>query len=86
MTTSNITISTSWVQIASTADTDMLATFDTTVIMEVATTAANSAPTVQGHKLSSDSAITRSVIGSGYVWAKLVKGSYPSSITLIVSK
>ena len=86
MPTSNITITGSWTQLATDTNTDLLATFDENIAVEVASTATNTAPTVTGHRLSNQSAITRAVIGSGYVWARTAAGSVPSQISVIVSK
>jgi hypothetical protein len=85
MSTINTPITASWTKIAETADSAFLVTWNAPVTVEVATTTANSAPTVEGHLLNNDSAITRDVIGVGYVWAKL-RGSVPSTVRLVVSK
>lgn len=86
MTTYNITVTNTWTQLATTSDTDLLVTFDAPVTIEVATTTANSVPTVKGHLLTREDQVTRAAIGSGYVWARVVAGSVPSSIVSIVSK
>lgn len=86
MTTLNTSISRTWTKVAETADLDMLLTYDYPVSIEVATTTTDTAPTVVGHTLNRESAITRSVIGTGYVWARTAVGSIPATITLIISK
>lgn len=86
MTTFNIAVASAWVKIADTTNTDLLVTFDTPVMVEFATTAADTTPTVLGHRLSRESAITRGVMGTGYVWARAVAGSRPATIDLVVSK
>lgn len=86
MATYNIKATTTWAQVALNTDTDLLITIDNAVTIEVATTTPNSAPTVTGHRVSSDNAITRSVLGQGYVWVRLVAGSNPAEVTLVVSK
>ena len=86
MPTSNIAITSTWTKIAATTDADLLVTFNTPVTIDVATTAADAAPTVLGHRLTQDSAITRGVLGTGHVWARLVAGSRPAEIVLVVSK
>lgn len=86
MTTYNITVTTTWTQLATTSDTDLLISFNATSPIEVATTSANSVPTVKGHLLTRDDQITRAAIGGGYVWARVVAGSVPSSVVTIVSK
>jgi len=86
MPTSNITITPTWTKVADTAVLDFLATFTTPVALEFATTTADTAPTVQGHQITNASAVTRSVLGVGYVWAKTIAGSKPSDIPLVVTK
>ena len=86
MATSNISISNAWVKLANSADSELLVTWGGSARIEVATTSADSAPTVNGHILYPGDAITRAVIGSGYVWVRLVSGSYPNSANLVVSK
>ena len=85
MTTSNISISNSWTKVADTSNSDLLITWDNPVTLEIATTATDVAPTVNGHKVTCDSAITRGVLGTGYVWCKVLD-KVPSQVTLIVSK
>ena len=86
MTTFNTTITTAWVKVAEVTDNDFLITTESVVTLEVATTATDTAPTVKGHRISNEGAIVRSVIGGGYLWVKLVAGTVPAPITLIVSK
>lgn len=86
MATYNIPVSTSWVKIAENVNTDLLVTWNIPGILEIATTSADSAPTVTGHRLNREHAITRNVLGAGYVWAKWVPAGKPASVTLIVSK
>ena len=86
MPTSNITVTGTWTQLATDVNTDLLVTYNENCVVEIAATAANGIPTVTGHRLSNDSAMTRAVIGSGFVWARTVAGSVPSQITAIVSK
>jgi hypothetical protein len=82
MATSNIAITNAWTKIADSSNAELLVTWSEPVAVEVATTSADSAPTVRGHRLPRDSALTRDVIGSGYVWAKCEL----SAVTLVVSK
>lgn len=86
MATSNIQLSSSWTKVAESTNDELLITWGDKVNIEFATTSADAAPTVRGHVITFDQAITRSVIGSGFVWAKTVSGAYPSTITLVVSK
>lgn len=85
MTTSNISITTTWTQIATSSDSTMLVTWDTPVVVEFAKTITNVPPTVVGHKLQRDQALTRNVLGSGFVWARLVD-EVPAQISMVVSK
>lgn len=86
MATSNIAVTAAWTKLADATSADFLATWDVPVTMEVATTAADSAPTVIGHKIPPGYAVTRTAIGPGYIWAKLNAGSVPASVPVIVSK
>lgn len=84
MPTENITITTGWVKIANDTDAELLATWTAPGTVEVATTAANTAPTVNGHRLTRESAITRAAVGAGFVWARSLSAG--STADLIVSK
>lgn len=86
MATSNINISAAWTKIADASNSDLLVTWGTPVSVELATTAADAAPTVQKHRIPPDSAINRGLLGAGYVWAKTVSGAVPAQISLVVSK
>ena len=86
MATLNTTITSAWTKVAETTDNDFLITMDNVVTIEVATTATDTAPTVKGHRINNEGALVRSVLGGGYVWAKLVANSLQTSVTLIVSK
>lgn len=86
MPTTNVQVTQAWVKIAETSHTEFLVTWDDRVDLEFATTTADSAPTVRGHRLSRDSAITRSVLGAGYVWARVVASGHGSAALLVVSK
>ena len=86
MPTVNIAITNAWTKIAADTNTDLLVTFDHPVTIAVATTAADTPPTVLGHRLTRESALTRGVLGSGFVWARTVGGAIPASIDLVVSK
>lgn len=86
MPTSNITVTTAWTKIAASADTELLATWSAPVGVDLAVTAADAAPTVEGHQLTKDDQISRDAVGAGYVWVKLRPGSVPSSIPMAVTK
>lgn len=86
MTTVNTAVTTTWTKLAEDTDTEFLITWDSPVDAEFATTAADSAPTVRGHRLSREMALSRSVLGDGFVWARLVPGAVPASVAMVVSK
>jgi hypothetical protein len=86
MTTVNIDITTTWTQVAADTNDDVLITFVSPAIIEIATTDTNVAPTVSGHRINQEQAIIRDLIGSGFIWARLIPGSYPNSQTLVVTK
>ncbi len=86
MPTSNVTITNAWTQVADNTGSELLITWNSPANVEFASTAISSAPTVIGHILDRESAITRSSIGSGFIWAKLVAASGPNSLVLVVSK
>jgi hypothetical protein len=86
MPTINTSITTTWTQIAAATDADLLATWNANVAIDIASTASNNAPTVQGHRLTKDDQITRSVMGPGYIWAKVCPGSVPATVVMVVSK
>ena len=84
MTTYNTTISSAWTKLADSSNMELLITWDAAIDIEVAVTATNVAPTVLGHSLNRANAITRAVLGTGYVWARS-KGAV-AGVTLIVTK
>lgn len=86
MTTFNTSIGNVWTKVAASTDSELLITYDSPVSIEVATTATDTVPTVIGHILNREAALTRSVLGSGFVWAKTAAGSTPSSLFLVVTK
>lgn len=89
MPTQNINITKTWTQLATSADADVLISTTFPNSIEYATTAANAAPTVVGHTLSNREALTRSVIGAGYIWARIaadVDTRVISSVQMVVTK
>lgn len=88
MNTQNIAVTAAWTKIASLADSSLLATWDDSVIVEVATTAADVAPSAAsiGHRMDRSQQIRRTNgVGAGYVWARLASGSYVPSAVLVVT-
>ena len=80
----NLNVASGWVKLANSADADLLITWGTRAILEIATTSADTAPTVKGHQLTQDSALTRYAIGPGFVWARSLSDSCPGDVTTVV--
>ena len=85
MTTKNVSVNQTWTKIAASTDGEIFVSWDIPVILEVATTAADTAPTVNGHLFTKQEPVTRAKVGSGFVWARLASGSRPSEIGVFVS-
>ena len=86
MPTINTAISTTWTKVAEAGEGFLLSS-NARIVIQVATTTADAAPTVEGHQLSvgdSQDALIRDVIGAGYVWVRTV-GNWPGA-TLVVTK
>ena len=86
MATSNNPVGRSWMQVASDSNTDLLVTWNDAVELEVATTSTNQEPTVSGHRVTRDDAISRGVIGPGYVWVRLVGSNPQENVFVVISK
>ena len=86
MATINKVVTTEWSKVADLEDKAFLVTWSLPVLVEFATTAADNAPVVQGHSLSRHDALTRMVIGDGYLWARVVPGSRPDNVNLVITK
>jgi hypothetical protein len=87
MATSNIAITKTWTKLANAADTSLLVTFRGHGVLEVALTAADSAPTVvNGHLVGAQDALTRIVLGEGFVWARANPGGNVDNLLVEVSK
>lgn len=88
MPTINMPITGTWTKIADASNTELLASWDVPTSIEVAVTATNTAPAVTGHMIDPNSAITRGLLGSGYVWVRISLASYNAipSINMVVTK
>lgn len=86
MATTNVQATTTWLKIAENTVPEFLVTWDIPVTLEFATTDTNVAPIVQGHRLTRESAITRSVIGPGYVWVRVTATNPTKNALLVLSK
>jgi hypothetical protein len=88
MATVNTTITSAWTKLADAADDPVLITSGTSAVVEVATVATNVAPSVTGHRLeelASGQAVTRAVIGDGYIFARIVDPRFLTA-EMVVSK
>ena len=88
MPTTNVSLSSSWLKVANASDSKVLITLNAPYRVEYATENAGSAPTVLGHLLGPDTALTREVIGEGNIWARIQDGGLKPNTTalLIVTK
>lgn len=86
MTTSNVFVGAAWTKIAESSDEALLVTWTDTTFIEFATTIVDAAPTVIGHQVSREEAVTRNVFPNGYVWARTLPGSYPATCRVVVTK
>lgn len=84
MATQNATITNAWSKIADSEDDSVLIQASGYIEYQVATTATETAPTVQGHAIGGrDRGISRDLIGAGHIYARLTAGG--DSATLIVT-
>lgn len=86
MPTSNINITTSWTKVADDTNQELLVSWNEPVSMEVALTSANGAPTVSGHTIAPGSAITRPILGAGFVWMRQIAAGGPATVPVVVTK
>lgn len=86
MATTNPAITTTWSKIAEAGESFLVSgSFPDEI--EIATTAADSAPTVRGHQIRigvGQEAMMRDVLGPGYVWVKLIAPK--TGATLVLTK
>lgn len=83
MATANITVGSTWTQIALNTDDNLTVSSRYVENVEYAATEADTAPTVEGHALSGGMGITRLLIGPGYIWARSLSGG---DVVLAVTK
>lgn len=88
MPTTNKTLRDQWQLVANSSDTKLLITWGRGATVEIATTGDNTAPdpSLVGHVLSSGDAVTRNVLGDGYVWMKTTVSSYNKSTNVVITK
>lgn len=83
MATTNPSVATTWTKVVDNTDGDFLLTLPLQfpTVVEIATTAADSAPDAAliGHALRAEArmGVTRLDVGSGYVWARCKDGARP---------
>lgn len=86
MPTANIPISKAWKKIANAGE-SFLASAPAEADVEFAATTADAAPTVLGHALKQGEALTRAVIGDGYIWVRISNfKSARNAANLVVTK
>jgi hypothetical protein len=80
--TTNVNVGSTWVKLANSTDAEVLISHGKRATVQVAATAADSAPTtISGHSIKKDDAITRSVLGSGFVWARCLTDTISVRVT-----
>jgi hypothetical protein len=89
MATTNVTVTSTWTKLANTEDDHVFVTAAGPAVLEVATTAADAAPSgIVGHRLpvaSIGDAISRDLLGPGYVWCRIADHRVTSQV-VVVSK
>jgi len=85
MTTKNVSITPVWSQIADKTDGELLVTWKAAVSVEIALTELDAVPTKEGHIFARETPVTRTLLGAGYVWAKIIPGNSPKKVVLTVS-
>lgn len=84
--TSNLTLTPTWVKAVTGTTEDFLASTHETGSVEFAVTATDVTPTLaKGHLLQAGDALTRAVVGTGYVWARKAS-KFPAQVVLVVTK
>jgi len=88
MTTTNVALTTAWTKLADTGDSPVLISQQGINEVEYATTVSGApSAALNGHLLKSTEAITRAVLGTGEIYARIVpRHSSPTSANIIVTK
>lgn len=89
MPTTNPPLTKTWVKIAENTDANVLVQAYEDTAVEYALTATDSAPSVSlnGHRLvGAELAAVRSILGEGYVWARISPRAVLTEATLILTK
>lgn len=87
MATTNQTITKEWAKVADDDDDSVLVTCRTPSTVEFAMTTTDDEPELlRGHLLQPDEAITRLVVGAGYIWMRIEPSSPFTAVRVEVSK
>lgn len=88
MATTNVSLTTAWVKLAESSDDRVLISYNSSsAYIQVATTAADSAPVgIEGHIVGPMEGVIRDVIGAGYIWGRVTADSVDSTVTVVVTK
>jgi hypothetical protein len=82
MATGNVNVSSAWTKLADDGDDPVLVTSKSAAVFEFATTSTDVAPTVTGHTvadMSGGAAMTRMVIGDGFLWCRITDARFASA-------
>ena len=86
MPTVNTTITGTWTKLANDTDDPVLITSNSLAAIEIATVATDVAPSVSGHRLegfAGGMGVTRSVLGDGFVFARIVDSRFASAVMVV---
>jgi len=87
MATSNVILSKTWTKLADDSDDPVTVTFLTrNVTSEFALVATETEPTVHGHQAQYPDVITRTAIGDGYLYARIVGEESKDACRVVVTK
>jgi hypothetical protein len=86
--TTNVSLTTSWVKLANDSDDPVLISYNSSsAYLQIATTATDVAPSgIEGHIISYNEAVIRSVVGGGFIWGRVTGDSVDATVTVVVTK
>jgi hypothetical protein len=80
--TTNINVGTAWVKLANASDVTVLISHGKRATVQLAATNTDVAPTtVLGHDITLDDAITRDILGPGFIWARCLTDTIAVKVT-----
>lgn len=87
MATTNAALTRTWsLAVASAVTRVLISLAPSGALVEIAVTAADgTAPTVSGHTLDLEKGVTRDLLGSGAIWARVAPGSSLATATLVIT-